>query len=112
MTLKRLRQILKALAEDTRLRIVNILQYKELTVKDICTILRVKQPTISKHLVRLRLLRIVRDRREGNYVYYGLFRDSGNGKIARSILSKFKNLEVFKHDLAKIRSLRRNRAKR
>ena len=112
MTLKRLRQILKALAEDTRLRIVNILQYKELTVKDISTILRVKQPTISKHLGRLRLLRIVYDRREENYVYYGLFCDSENGKIAQSIISKFKNLEVFKQDLVKIRSLRKRRAKR
>ena len=52
MNLKTLRQILKACADDTRLRILNILKEKELTVKEICATLKISQPMISKHLTR------------------------------------------------------------
>ncbi|MFC1668329.1 ArsR/SmtB family transcription factor [Chlamydiota bacterium] len=70
MNLKRLRQILKALADDTRLRILNVLFVKELSVSQLCEILRINQPSISKHLLRLRLLTLVNDRRDGNNMYY------------------------------------------
>ena len=98
MTLKRLRQILKALADDTRLRIVNILMHRELTVNEICSILRINQPTISKHLVRLRLLGIVFDKRVKNYVYYSLNLNADEGKIIRFITSTFKDLNTFEKD--------------
>ncbi|MFC1674950.1 ArsR/SmtB family transcription factor [Candidatus Omnitrophota bacterium] len=99
---RQLRQVLKALGDDTRLRMVNILQYGELTVKDICGILGIKQPTASKHLVRLRLLRIVRDRRSGNRVHYALNPDSLQERTVKLILTKFKGLEGFKKDAARI----------
>ncbi|MBN1794850.1 MAG: winged helix-turn-helix transcriptional regulator [Candidatus Omnitrophica bacterium] len=106
MTLKRLRQILKALAEDTRLRILNLLYARELTVGDMCKILRVSQPTLSKHLARLRLLRIVIDRRKGNLVYYSLNRatQSDYEKILGSFLAGFRDIEILKKDITKLES--------
>ena len=91
MTLKRLRQILKALADDTRLRIIALLNGRDMTVKDICAALKVSQPTISKHLLKLRLLGIVTDRREGSYMYYGLTRATDQYKIVHFLLSQFKH---------------------
>ncbi len=107
MDLKKLRQTLKALADDSRLRIVNLLLHKEPTVKDICTILAANQPAISKHLVRLRLLGIVKDRRFGNFIYYSLNRDSELGRLAMSFITKFKSLDMFKKDLDKLDKLKR-----
>ena len=98
MNLKKLRQILKALADDTRLRIVSLLYRQELTVKRICNTLKVSQSTISKHLVRLRLLKIVIDRRQGNFIYYKLNRDSDQGKIVGFLISQFGGGEIFSND--------------
>lgn len=100
MDLKIVRNVLKACSEDTRLRIINILSDKELSVNEICSLLEVSQPEISKHLVRLRLLKIAVDRREGNQVYYRLNRDlnSVQGKVVNFILSRFKDVPSFIED--------------
>lgn len=98
MTLKTLRQILKALSDDTRLRIINLLSKKELTVTDICKTLKASQSSVSKHLVRLRLLKMVKDRRDGVYVIYSLNRDSEQGQAVKAILSDFSEIKVFQKD--------------
>ena len=112
MNLKRLRQILKAYADDKRLRIVNILMRNKLTVNEICFILEAKQPTISKHLVRLRLLGIVIDERKGNRVFYSSNINSEQGKIIRLILDYFKDLDAFKEDRAKLSKLKKSRLRK
>ena len=106
MTLKRLRQVFKALGEDTRLRILNLLYVKELTVSAMCKVLSVSQPTLSKHLARLRLLKIVIDRREGNMVYYSLNKGpkSEYEKILKTCLAGFKDIEILKKDARKLKT--------
>ncbi|MBU1086110.1 MAG: metalloregulator ArsR/SmtB family transcription factor [Candidatus Omnitrophica bacterium] len=74
MNVKDIRLILKSCAEDTRLRILNLLDDEEVTVKVICETLKISQSVVSKHLSRLRLLKMVVDRRSGNLVYYRLTR--------------------------------------
>ncbi|MBN2120880.1 MAG: winged helix-turn-helix transcriptional regulator [Candidatus Omnitrophica bacterium] len=106
MTLKKIRQFLKAVAEDKRLRIVNVVKHKELTVNEICSILKTSQPTVSKHLTRLRLLGIVTDRRKGNFVYYGLNRKSESSKVVNTLFRQFKDLKTFKDDINKLKTLK------
>jgi DNA-binding transcriptional ArsR family regulator len=98
--LKALRQTLKACADDTRLRILNILYKNELTVKDICTVIGARQSTVSKHLSRLRLSKIVTDRRAGNLVYYSLSDDTGGlqGRITSFIVSRLGGIAEFSSD--------------
>jgi ArsR family transcriptional regulator len=72
MRVKNIREILKTCAEDTRLRIINLLENQELTVKVICQTLKISQSVVSKHLARLRHAKIVSDKRKGNMVYYRL----------------------------------------
>lgn len=102
MSLKNLKHTLKTLADDTRLRIINILNQRTLTVKDICLLLGKKQPNVSRHLIRLRLSKIVNDKRDRNFIYYSLNSSSEDGKIIKFLLTEFGNLDVFKNDIDKL----------
>jgi len=107
MHLKKLRQILKVLGDDTRLRIVNLLGKEELAVTDICFILKKNQPIVSKHLERLRMVKIVNDRRDGNFVYYSLMSDVEMDKIIQLIRDNFGDIETFQKDNKKLETLDR-----
>ena len=64
--------ILKAFAEDTRLRILRLVSSQEFAVTELVAILGVRQSRVSRHLAVLRNAGLVRDRREGNWIYYRL----------------------------------------
>ncbi|MFH1845998.1 MAG: metalloregulator ArsR/SmtB family transcription factor [Candidatus Omnitrophota bacterium] len=101
MRIKKARQILKSLADDTRLRIINILKKGGLTVTEICAVLEKEQSNISKHLARLRLTEVVRDKRKGNNVYYFLEKPSNTAhkELINSITKGLADLETFKSDI-------------
>lgn len=103
MKIKKARQLLKSFADDTRLRIVNLLNKQDLTVTDLCWILDKNQSNLSKHLARLRLTGIVTDRREGINVYYRLAKpkDKGYKELLDVIIRGFK-LGIFKQDLKRL----------
>ena len=63
-------QILKLLADPTRMRLLNLLAEEELTVVELAEITRLAQPRVSTHLARLREVDLVRDRRAGVSSYY------------------------------------------
>lgn len=60
----------KALADPTRIRILSNLICRELCVCDLAEILGMTQSAVSHQLRTLRMMRIVKNRREGNTVYY------------------------------------------
>ena len=65
-------RVLKALANESRLQIVDRLSRGECSVGELTDLVGSDQSTISKHLALLRAHGIVLDRREGNVVYYTL----------------------------------------
>jgi len=65
-------QILKALANESRLKIVHRLSQGECSAGDLTDVVGTDRTTVSKHLAILRAHGIVDDRREGNVVYYTL----------------------------------------
>lgn len=65
-------RVLKALANESRLRIIDRLSRGECSVGELTDIIGSDQSTVSKHLAVLRAHGIVHDRREGNVVYYTL----------------------------------------
>ena len=69
---KRQAAVLKALANESRLMMVDRLAEKECTVGELTELVGSDQSTVSKHLAVLRAHGIVEDRREGNNVYYRL----------------------------------------
>jgi ArsR family transcriptional regulator len=62
----------RALADETRLRIVALLSHGELCVCHIQEALELPQPNVSRQLGILRAAGLVEDRREGPWVYYRL----------------------------------------
>jgi DNA-binding transcriptional ArsR family regulator len=69
---RRQAQVLKALANESRLKIVDRLSRAECSVGSLTELIGSDPSTVSKHLAVLRAHGIVRDRREGNVVYYKL----------------------------------------
>jgi len=67
--------LIKAMAHPTRLHILDILSRGEACVCHLTTILKLRQPNISQHLMVLREAGLVRDRRDGVVVYYRLADD-------------------------------------
>lgn len=65
-------RVLKALANESRLKIVDRLNRGECTVGELTALVGSDASTVSKHLALLRAHGIVEDRREGNLVYYRL----------------------------------------
>jgi len=64
--------VLKALANESRLMIIDRLQEGECTVGELTALVGSDQSTVSRHLAVLRGHGIVDDRREGSNVYYRL----------------------------------------
>ena len=65
-------RLLRALANESRLMIVNRLNRGECSVGELTEMVGSDVSTVSKHLALLRAHGIVTDRREGNVVYYRL----------------------------------------
>ncbi len=70
--LQRLAQLFHALSDETRLRLVNELLGGERCVCDLTVALGAAQSRLSFHLKTLKDAGLVRDRREGRWVYYSL----------------------------------------
>jgi ArsR family transcriptional regulator len=69
---KRQARVLKALANESRLMIVDRLSRGECSAGELTKLVGTDQSTVSKHLAVLRSHGIVEDRREGTTVYYRL----------------------------------------
>jgi len=65
-------RVLKALANESRLMIVERLSRGECSAGELTRLIGSDQTTVSKHLAVLRAHRIVEDRREGSVVVYRL----------------------------------------
>lgn len=62
----------KALSDPARVRILYLLSQDELCVHDLAAMLEMGQSAVSHHLKILRLMRLVRTRREGRSIFYAL----------------------------------------
>ena len=96
--------LLKALGDETRLRIVALLAHGDLCVCHIEEALDLSQPAASRHLGVLRNAGVVEARREGAWVYYRLARqeDPQRKRLLRSLVDSFPDKDVLKRDVAKL----------
>ncbi len=62
--------LLKAMADRSRLKIIGLISDRERTVKDLAELMELKEPTVSSHLSMLRELGLVEMRVEKNSHYY------------------------------------------
>jgi len=63
---------LRALADPTRREILNMLRQTSLSAGAIAEHFDISAPAVSKHLNILKDADLIRDRRDGKYIYYEL----------------------------------------
>jgi ArsR family transcriptional regulator len=63
-------QFFRALADKTRLRLLNLMGDEEVCVCFFVEVLGMSQPKVSRHLAYLRRARVVESRREGKWMHY------------------------------------------
>ncbi len=89
--------LLLAVAEPTRLRILNCLAAAPLFVSDLQEILDLPQPTVSRHLRILRSAEVVRDTPIAQFVLYRLRRGTDpRGKLLSAILDALQHDESYR----------------
>lgn len=72
MNMDEVLNIFKSISEETRLRILKLLQSGELCVCDLVTVLKTSQPKISFHMNVLKEAGLIKDRRQGRWIHYRL----------------------------------------
>jgi len=70
MSADALQKLFKTLADPTRVRILALLEREELAVQELMDVLGMAQSRVSRHLGILREAGLLRDRRDGTFVYY------------------------------------------
>lgn len=86
--MNKLTNAFKVLSDDTRLRILMLLYRQDLCVCQICGILKISQPSVSKNLAKLRDMNIVFDTRREKFIEYSLVRESQDNIFLLKILSQ------------------------
>ena len=79
--------IFKALSDPTRIRMVRLLNIREMCVCEIMTALDLTQATASHHLNILENAGLLKDKREGKWIFYALT----NSEIPK-LISKISSL--------------------
>jgi ArsR family transcriptional regulator, zinc-responsive transcriptional repressor len=68
-------EVFRMLADATRVRVLWALVDRELSVNDLAEHVRKPAPSVSQHLAKLRMARLVRTRREATTIFYSLEND-------------------------------------
>jgi ArsR family transcriptional regulator len=93
-----------ALADRTRLRLLNLIAGREVCVCYLVEILRQGQPKISRHLAYLRRAGVVAARREGKWMHYRLERpqDVAMASVLDAVLQSVQSDREMQSDLARL----------
>ena len=71
-TIKTKTRLLKALANETRLKILKLLSKREMCVCELTVALNLTQPTASHHLNILENMGLIEDKKNGKWVFYSV----------------------------------------
>lgn len=95
--LQTLLRFFKALADESRLRILALLSQRECSVEELAEALQLKSPTVSHHLAKLKELGLVSMRPEGNIHLYALNLEALQ-HLSKDLLTK-ENMETLVEDV-------------
>src|SRR5450759_3292412 len=84
--------MLKALADENRLRALGALRDGELCVCQLIALLGLAPSTVSKHLTILRAARLVESRKDGRWMYYRLSREFKTPSVSKMLVLLFKDM--------------------
>jgi biotin operon repressor len=80
-------QFFKALAHESRLRLLGLVAAREHSVQQLAELLALKEPTVSHHMAMLREAGLVRLRQDGNTHWYGL-EQKRLARLSRALLAR------------------------
>jgi ArsR family transcriptional regulator len=102
-------RLLRAFSDPVRLRILNVVQQGELCVCDLVSVLRLPQPTISRHLSYLRRAGLVKVREERSWNFYELStaRSAFHRKMLECLETCYRDVPEMSTDVARARTLRK-----
>jgi len=101
-----LEQLFRALADSTRLRLLNLVADREICVCYFVEILGLSQPKVSRHLAYLRRAGLVAARREGKWMHYRLAlpADPAAAGVLRETLRHLRRKPETQRDVARLGS--------
>ena len=105
--MKSLSMVFKALSDEARLRILNLLMYSgELCVCDIQAVMGFTQTKVSRHLGYLKRAGLVSDRKQGLWMLYSIAkaRDEEHRQVLESLASLLKGNQVARRDAKRLAS--------
>jgi DNA-binding transcriptional ArsR family regulator len=82
-------EVFRMLSDTTRVRLLWALLDAELSVNELAEVVGKPAPSVSQHLAKLRMARLVRTRREGTQVFYRV----ENDHVARLVRDAVFNAE-------------------
>lgn len=99
--------LFKALADRTRLRLINLIGEDEVCVCFFVEVLKLNQPKISRHLAYLRRAGVVSARRDGKWIHYRIVEppDLHAANIFREVRAGLANDAGMKSDRARLEKI-------
>ncbi len=105
----------KALSDNTRLRLLYVLQQYELNVNEIVLVVDMIQSGVSRHLKILLDSELLTSRRDGSFTYYFADKNDTTRSLIRLLEKNLGHKDITRRDLEKSREMikiRQNRTKR
>jgi ArsR family transcriptional regulator len=99
-------KVLKALCDETRLRMLMLIEQEELCVCEVMQILGMRQSRVSRHLNILRDAGLAKARRQGTWMFYHSAANESSDHHAQvvDVLKKWmENDETVRRDLARLK---------
>ena len=99
-----LERLFRALADPTRLRLLNLMSEREICVCYFTQVIGAPQPKISRHLAYLRRAGIVAARREGKWMHYRLTipGDSHAASILKTAIAALRTDKQMQRDCERL----------
>jgi ArsR family transcriptional regulator len=102
--MNKLELIFKSFADKNRLRIIKLLERQSLCVCELVYVLGITQPSISRHLKKLKSASIIGSRQEGFWTDYYLDKNNAYVKALLDNLKTWLNDDrIMKEDLRKLK---------
>lgn len=105
-----LEQTFKALADQNRLRIINLLLIRDFCVCELEVLLGLSQSNLSRHLGKLRSTGLITAKKDGQWVHYrsSTAFQSENALLFDYLQTRLSQEEPFKKDLERLNNYRQN----
>jgi ArsR family transcriptional regulator len=106
--MRELIQVLKAVADKNRIRIIKMLEKKKMCVCELSAVLEITQPSVSKHLSILNHAGIIKGERNSQWIDYSLCTEKINQytSVIQDMIKNWLNNDlVIENDLRETKKL-------